>query len=61
MFIGLGLSGVIPVIHGTSIYGYAGLEERMSISWIIAQGAMYIFGAVLYAVSFFFDSCPLPK
>lgn len=53
MFIGLGLSGVIPVIHGTSIYGYAGLEERMSVSWIIAQGAMYIFGAVLYAVSFF--------
>lgn len=51
MFIGLGLSGVVPVVHGMSVYGYAGLEERMSISWVIAQGAMYIFGAVLYAVS----------
>ncbi|KHN96123.1 Hly-III-related protein [Metarhizium album ARSEF 1941] len=50
LFIGLGLSGVIPVIHGVSVYGYAELEERMSISWIVAQGAMYIFGAVLYAV-----------
>ncbi|EFY91687.1 hypothetical protein J3458_004915 [Metarhizium acridum] len=50
MFVGLGLSGVVPVIHGMSVYGYAGLEERMSISWVIAQGAMYIFGAVLYAV-----------
>lgn len=51
MFIGLGLSGVVPVIHGVSIYGYSGLEDRMSISWVIAQGTMYIFGAVLYAVS----------
>ncbi|OAA35282.1 Hly-III-related protein [Metarhizium rileyi] len=53
MFISLGLSGMIPVIHGVSIYGYARLDERMSISWIIAHGAMYIFGAVLYAVSRF--------
>lgn len=51
MFIGLGLSGVVPVIHGVFIYGYSGLEDRMSISWVIAQGAVYIFGAVLYAVS----------
>ncbi|KAG5980363.1 hypothetical protein E4U55_004103 [Claviceps digitariae] len=50
MFIGLGLSGVVPVIHGMSIYGYSGLEHRMSISWVIAQGGMYILGAVLYAM-----------
>ncbi|KAG6021333.1 hypothetical protein E4U41_002523 [Claviceps citrina] len=50
MFIGLGLSGVVPVIHGLSIYGYAGLDDRMSISFVFAQGAMYIFGAVLYAI-----------
>ncbi|KAG5931895.1 hypothetical protein E4U53_001553 [Claviceps sorghi] len=50
MFIGLGLSGIVPVVHGLSIYGYSGLENRMSISWVISQGAMYIFGAVLYAM-----------
>jgi adiponectin receptor len=50
MFIGLGVSGVVPVIHGTCIYGLQGLEERMSLSWVVLHGAMYIFGAVLYAV-----------
>ena len=50
IFIGLGLSGIVPVIHGVTIYGYSGLEHRMSISWVIAHGGMYIFGAVLYAV-----------
>ncbi|KAF5677028.1 PHO87-like protein [Fusarium heterosporum] len=50
MFIGLGVSGVVPVIHGACIYGFQGLEERMSLSWVILHGAMYIFGAVLYAV-----------
>lgn len=50
MFIGLGLSGVVPVFHGISIYGYEGMEDRMSVSFVILQGALYIFGAVLYAV-----------
>ncbi|KAM0201828.1 hypothetical protein ACHAPA_010985 [Fusarium lateritium] len=49
MFIGLGVSGVVPVIHGACIYGLQGLEERMSLSWVVLHGAMYIFGAVLYA------------
>lgn len=51
MFIGLGLSGVVPVVHGIRIYGYQGLEERASVSFVVLQGALYIFGAVLYAVS----------
>ncbi|KAM4067063.1 integral membrane protein [Hirsutella rhossiliensis] len=50
MFIGLGLSGVIPVVHAITVHGYQVVEDRMSISWVIAHGAMYIFGAVLYAV-----------
>ncbi|KID81123.1 Hly-III-related protein [Metarhizium guizhouense ARSEF 977] len=49
MFVGLGLSSMIPVIHGITIYGYKGLENRMSVTWTIVQGALYIFGAVLYA------------
>ncbi|KAH6869827.1 hypothetical protein B0T10DRAFT_568689 [Thelonectria olida] len=48
----LGLSGFIPIIHGVAIYGYKGLEDRISVTWIIIHGAMYIFGAVLYARSF---------
>lgn len=51
MFIALGCSGVVPVLHGLSIYGWQGLEDRMSLSWVIANGLSNIFGAVLYAVS----------
>lgn len=50
MFIGLGLSGVVPVVHGIWHDGYTALEARMSVSLVILHGAMYIFGAVLYAV-----------
>ncbi|KAI5458687.1 hemolysin-III related-domain-containing protein, partial [Mariannaea sp. PMI_226] len=50
IFMGLGLSGFIPIIHGVTIYGFKGLEDRMSVTWIIIHGAIYIFGAVLYAV-----------
>jgi adiponectin receptor len=58
MFISLGLSGVVPVFHAITIYGYAGLEKRMCVSWVITQGALYIFGAVLYAARFPERSAP---
>ncbi|KAK5996720.1 ADIPOR-like receptor SPBC12C2.09c [Cladobotryum mycophilum] len=50
MFVSLGVSGIIPVCHGILVDGYPVLEDRMSLSWVILQGAMYIFGAFLYAV-----------
>ncbi|KAI5455863.1 putative hemolysin-III channel protein Izh2 [Mariannaea sp. PMI_226] len=49
IFMGLGLSGLIPITHGVTIYGFKGLEDRMSVTWITIHGAIYIFGAVLYA------------
>ena len=52
MFVCLGLSGVIPVCHGLLKFGYQALEDRMGLSWVVLQGAMYIFGAFLYAVCF---------
>jgi adiponectin receptor len=51
MFVSLGLSGVVPIFHALRIYGYQGLEDRASVSWVVLQGGLYIFGAVLYAVS----------
>ncbi|KJZ73331.1 hypothetical protein HIM_07335 [Hirsutella minnesotensis 3608] len=50
MFIGLGLSGVIPILHGITVYGFREFDQKMSITLITIHGAMYIFGAVLYAV-----------
>lgn len=51
MFVCLGLSGVVPVVHGITIYGYHELNERMGLSWVILQGFFYILGAFIYAVS----------
>lgn len=51
MFISLGLSGVIPVVHGIWTDGFQALQDRMSVGLVMLHGAMYIFGAVLYAVS----------
>ncbi|KAI1428274.1 hemolysin-III channel protein Izh2 [Xylaria sp. FL1777] len=50
MFVGLGVSGVVPVCHGLTIYGYHSLNERMGLNWVLFQGGLYIFGAFLYAV-----------
>ncbi|KAL9561196.1 hypothetical protein ACKAV7_014551 [Fusarium commune] len=50
MFAALGLSGFIPIIQGVTIYGYKGLDDRISVTCIIIHGAMYLFGAGLYVV-----------
>lgn len=52
MYVALGLSGIVPIVHGVELYGYQGMEQRMGLSWVILQGGLYIFGAFLYAVSF---------
>lgn len=53
MFVSLGLSGIIPIGHGLLKFGYQTLEDRMSLSWVVLHGFMYIFGAFLYAVRSF--------
>ncbi|KAK1716729.1 hemolysin III family channel protein [Colletotrichum acutatum] len=49
MFTALGTSGVVPVLHGLTIYGRQEMEDRMSLNWVVLHGLMYIFGAFLYA------------
>lgn len=50
MFVGLGASGVVPMIQGLQAYGFEAMDERMSLSLVTLQGLIYIFGAFLYAV-----------
>ncbi|KAH8164672.1 hypothetical protein CIB48_g3566 [Xylaria polymorpha] len=50
MFVGLGVSGVVPILHGLRLYGYQSLNDQMGLDWVLLQGALYIFGAFLYAV-----------
>lgn len=50
MFVGLGASGVVPMIQGLQTHGFQVMDEQMSLSLVALQGAIYIFGAFLYAV-----------
>jgi adiponectin receptor len=50
MFICMGLSAVFPVLDGLRLFGVDALERQMGLSWVVLQGALYIFGASLYAV-----------
>lgn len=40
---------MVPVAHGLLIYGWREVDARMGLSWVMAHGAMYVFGAFLYA------------
>ena len=50
MFVGLGLSGIVPVLHALTLYSYSELDERMGLSWVLLQGLLYVTGAFIYAV-----------
>lgn len=50
MFVGLGMSGIIPVCQSLAIYGYENLDQRMGLRWVLFEGFLYVFGAFLYAV-----------
>ncbi|TKA71704.1 hypothetical protein B0A55_07149 [Friedmanniomyces simplex] len=49
MFVAMGLSAAVPVIHGLQMYGPAQLEKQMGLSWVVLQGVLYILGAAIYA------------
>jgi predicted membrane channel-forming protein YqfA (hemolysin III family) len=51
MFVAMGASAVIPVLHGIFLFGFAQLERQMGVSWLVLQGVLYISGAAIYAVS----------
>ena len=51
MFVAMGLSAILPVIHGLTLYGFTSMNQRIGLSWLVLQGVLYIVGAGLYAVS----------
>lgn len=51
MFVAMGLSAVIPVLHGLEMYGVQEMRDRIGLIWLVLQGFLYILGAGLYAVS----------
>lgn len=51
MFVAMGASAVIPVLHGIFLFGLDQLEQQIGLSWLVLQGVLYISGAAIYAVS----------
>jgi adiponectin receptor len=51
MFVAMGLSAFVPVLHGIRVYGIKQLQTQMGLSWLVAQGVLYVVGAAIYAVS----------
>ncbi|KAE8445831.1 hypothetical protein EG329_012754 [Mollisiaceae sp. DMI_Dod_QoI] len=51
MFVLMGLSAVFPVLHGVEMYGIDDMQDRIGLTWLVLQGALYITGAGVYAVS----------
>ncbi|TGZ81436.1 putative hemolysin-III channel protein Izh2 [Ascodesmis nigricans] len=50
LFIGMGISGVFPVLHALTLYpSIQDVDERMGLRWMLLQGFFYVFGAVIYA------------
>ncbi|KAF8221086.1 HlyIII-domain-containing protein [Tricholoma matsutake] len=49
VFISLGLSAVIPVSHLLLTHGSNHLFSEIGLGWLLASGALYITGALLYA------------
>ena len=50
MFVGFGLSAVIPVVHGLRRYGLEQMQQSMGLYWVVLEGLLYIIGANIYAV-----------
>jgi len=49
VFICLGLNAVVPVSHLLKTHGSTRLFSEMGFGWLVASGALYIVGALLYA------------
>ena len=50
MFVGMGLSSIVAIIHGCYKYGVAEFNNRMRIDWMVYEGIQYGLGTILYAV-----------
>ncbi|CAE7174753.1 unnamed protein product, partial [Rhizoctonia solani] len=48
VFLALGLTAIVPVLHGLWLYGFVRLRQEMGLLWLLASGALYVVGALIY-------------
>ena len=51
MFVAMGLSAIMPVIHGLNLYGMGQMKNSIGLLWLFLEGFLYTAGATIYAVS----------
>ncbi|RAL04421.1 hemolysin III family protein [Aspergillus ibericus CBS 121593] len=49
-FVGTGLSGFAPLIHGISVFGFAKMMEQSGMPYYLGEGALLILGALFYTM-----------
>lgn len=49
MFVMMGLSAVVPIVHGLQLYGLEQLRKTIGLDWVVLQGVLYMLGAGIYA------------
>ena len=60
MFAAMGLSAIVPVVHGLKLYGFRQMELQIGLSWVLLQGSLYLLGGAIYAVRIvYFHYCVL--
>jgi predicted membrane channel-forming protein YqfA (hemolysin III family) len=50
MYAGLGLSFIVPIVHGISVHGFEVQMWRMSLDWMLLMASFNLTGAVIYAL-----------
>lgn len=51
VFIGTGLSGFAPLIHGIRIFGWLQMMKQSGMFYYLIEGGLLFIGALLYIVS----------
>jgi adiponectin receptor len=49
MFVLMGFSAVVPVLHGIRLYGVEHMRQSAGLDWVVLQGVLYVAGAAIYA------------
>ncbi|KAI1505140.1 hemolysin-III related-domain-containing protein [Biscogniauxia marginata] len=57
-FVCTGLSGLAPVAHGIHMFGFAQMARQSGLPYYLAEGGLFLLGAVTYALRFPERLCP---
>ncbi|KAI8962104.1 HlyIII-domain-containing protein [Daldinia sp. FL1419] len=51
-FVCTGLSGLAPIIHGITMFGFAQMMKQSGLPYYLAEGGLFLLGAIVYGTRF---------